>query len=325
MGKAPREIIIATSAALALGLGTSATLAWAVDGEPAAGVEAVAGCGKSVSAGPDLGTALGCGLADVAAEARQAAAEVRRAALEGELRAAADGRGSAAATADAEDETDEDEAQGRGPAEEAARTESAPEGGGRAGGAKAAESPARNGASDESGAAPPAGDAAEERREPAPEKGSAAAAEPAEPSPPEDVPPAPSEGPAPPAGGTPAPRTLSVAGTAIPYRDVRGGTTPDTGAGLWLGSDATDDGSWGYFVGHNPGAFAAVKDLRPGDAVGLTDSAGASRTYTVREVFAVEVTATWKAIAGRVTGYGESVILQTCTGDGATNTIVVAA
>lgn len=314
MGKAPREVIIATSAALALGLGTSATLAWAVDGEPAAGAEAVAGCRESVSAGPDLGTALGCGLADVAAEARQAAAGVRRAALEGELRAAAGGRGGAAA-ADAEDGTDEDEAQGGGPAEEAARTESAPEGGGRAGGAKAAESPARNGASDESGAAPPAGDAAEERREPAPEKGSAAAAEPAEPS----------EGAAPPAGGTPAPRTLSVAGTAIPYRDVRGGTTPDTGAGLWLGSDATDDGSWGYFVGHNPGAFAAVKDLRPGDAVGLTDSAGASRTYTVREVFAVEVTATWKAIAGRVTGYGESVILQTCTGDGATNTIVVAA
>lgn len=324
MGKAPREVIIATSAALALGLGTSATLAWAVDGEPAAGAEAVAGCGESVAAGPDLGTALGCGLADVAAEARQAAAGVRRAALEGELRAAAGRRGDPAA-ADAEDGTDECEEQGRGPAEEAARTESAPEGGGRAGGAGPVESPARNGASGEGGTAPPAGDAAEERREPAPEKGSAAAAEPAEPSPPEDVPPAPSEGAAPPAHGTPAPRTLSVAGVAIPYRDVRGGTTPDAGAGLWLGSDATDDGSWGYFVGHNPGAFAAVKDLRPGDAVGLTDSAGASRTYTVREVFAVEVTATWKAIAGRVTGYGESIILQTCTGDGATNTIVVAA
>lgn len=121
-----------------------------------------------------------------------------------------------------------------------------------------------------------------------------------------------------------APGTLVVGGTAIPYRDVRGGTTPSSGGGLWLGSDAVDDGSWGYFVGHNPGSFAPVRSLSSGDAVVVCDRSGAQRAYTVREVFQVEETATWKAIASRVTGYGESVVLQTCAGDGM-NVIVVAA
>lgn len=122
-----------------------------------------------------------------------------------------------------------------------------------------------------------------------------------------------------------APQTLVIDGAAIPYRDVRGGTTPDAGAGLWLGSDSTTDGSWGYFVGHNPGSFAPVRRLAAGSQVAVCDSTGAARTYTVRTVFAVDASATWKTIASRVTGYGESVILQTCTGDGTTNTIVVAA
>lgn len=121
-----------------------------------------------------------------------------------------------------------------------------------------------------------------------------------------------------------APGTLVVGGTAIPYRDVRGGATPSSGGGLWLGSDAVDDGSWGYFVGHNPGSFAPVRSLSSGDAVVVCDRSGAQRAYTVREVFQVEETATWKTIASRVTGYGESVVLQTCAGDGM-NVIAVAA
>ena len=124
--------------------------------------------------------------------------------------------------------------------------------------------------------------------------------------------------------GTLKPGTLVVDGTAIPYRDVRGGTTPSSGGGLWLGSDAVDDGSWGYFVGHNPGSFAPVRSLSSGDAVVVCDRSGGQRTYTVRDVFQVEETATWKTIASRVTGYGESVVLQTCAGDGM-NVIVVAA
>ncbi|WP_296010022.1 hypothetical protein [uncultured Adlercreutzia sp.] len=122
-----------------------------------------------------------------------------------------------------------------------------------------------------------------------------------------------------------APCTLMIGGEAIPYRDVRGGTTPASGGGLWLGSDAVSDGSWGYFVGHNPGSFAPVQGLRTGSIVTVCDSAGAQRTYTVCDRFSVEASATWKTIASRVTGYGESVVLQTCNDDGATNTIVVAA
>lgn len=125
-------------------------------------------------------------------------------------------------------------------------------------------------------------------------------------------------------GATLAPGTLMVGGTVIPYRDVRGGTTPSSGGGLWLGSDAVDDGSWGYFVGHNPGSFAPVRSLSSGDAVTVCDRSGAQRTYSVKDAFQVEETATWKTIASRVTGYGESVVLQTCAGDGM-NVIVVAA
>lgn len=124
--------------------------------------------------------------------------------------------------------------------------------------------------------------------------------------------------------GALAPGTLVVGGVAIPYCDVRGGTTPGSGGGLWLGSDAVDDGGWGYFVGHNPGSFAPVRSLSAGDSVVVCDWSGAQRAYSVRDVFRIEETATWKTIASRVTGYGESVVLQTCAGDGM-NVIVVAA
>lgn len=126
------------------------------------------------------------------------------------------------------------------------------------------------------------------------------------------------------AAGSLAPGTLVVGGTAISYRDVRGGTTPSSGGGLWLGSDAVDDGGWGYFVGHNPGSFAPVRSLSLGDGVTVCDRSGVQRVYAVRDVFQVEETATWKTIASRVIGYGESVVLQTCAGDGM-NVIVVAA
>ncbi len=121
-----------------------------------------------------------------------------------------------------------------------------------------------------------------------------------------------------------SPGTLLVGGAAIPYVDVRGETTPSSGGGLWLGSDAVDDGSWGYFVGHNPGSFAPVCSLSLGDVVTVCDRRGAQRAYAVRDVFQVEETATWKTIASRVTGYGESVVLQTCAGNGR-NIIAVAA
>ena len=92
--------------------------------------------------------------------------------------------------------------------------------------------------------------------------------------------------------------------------------------------------SWAYFSGISEtkglslknllASFAPVRSLSSGDAVVVCDRSGAQRAYTVREVFQVEETATWKTIASRVTGYGESVVLQTCAGDGM-NVIAVAA
>ncbi len=124
----------------------------------------------------------------------------------------------------------------------------------------------------------------------------------------------------------PAFATIDIDGDAMPYVSAYLATTaPSSGAGLWMGSDSTTDGSWGYFIGHNPGPFHHVMDLAPGDAITVTDSAGAARTYRVVDVFTVPDTTAWEDIQQRVTGYGESIILQTCCGDDANYRIVVAA
>lgn len=87
---------------------------------------------------------------------------------------------------------------------------------------------------------------------------------------------------------------------------------------------ATTDGSWGYFVGHNPGDFANVMDLTEGDAVMVCDRDSAFRTYYVVDTFTVTTEAYWDDIKDRVTGYGESIGLQCCVGDGAHYRVVVA-
>lgn len=121
------------------------------------------------------------------------------------------------------------------------------------------------------------------------------------------------------------PRTINVDGSVMGYVDYfDASTAPTSGAGLWMGSDSTTDGTWGYFIGHNPGDFWHVMDLANGDLVTVTDSAGASRTYHVVDTFTVPDTTYWEEIESRVSGYGESVILQTCCGDHATYRIVVA-
>lgn len=119
---------------------------------------------------------------------------------------------------------------------------------------------------------------------------------------------------------------ISINGTSMGYvGSYKTSSAPASGAGLWLGSDSTTDGSWGYFIGHNPGSFSCVMNLGIGSPVTVWDSEGASRTYSVVTVFTIPDTTYWEDIAGRVTGYGESVILQTCVGDGASYRIVVAA
>jgi hypothetical protein len=119
--------------------------------------------------------------------------------------------------------------------------------------------------------------------------------------------------------------TINVNGTTMAYVDsYKTSSAPTTGAGLWMGSDSTDDGSWGYFIGHNPGSFTCVMALKNGDPVTICDSAGKSRTYHVIDEFVVPDTTYWEDIQTRVTSYGESVILQTCCGDNAHYRVVIA-
>ena len=101
-------------------------------------------------------------------------------------------------------------------------------------------------------------------------------------------------------------------------------STPASGAGLWMGSDSTTDGSWGYFIGHNPGDFTCVMTLKNGDPVTVCDSDGNTRTYSVVDEFIVPDDTYWEDIQSRVTDYGESIILQTCCGDNAHYRVVIA-
>lgn len=122
-----------------------------------------------------------------------------------------------------------------------------------------------------------------------------------------------------------APNTIDVAGASLSYVPYFGASSaPKKGAGLWMGSDSTTDGSWGYFIGHNPGPFWMVMNLQNGDSVSVCDSNGNARTYHVVDSFNVPDTTNWEDIEGRVTVYGESVILQTCCGDHANYRIVIA-
>ena len=101
-------------------------------------------------------------------------------------------------------------------------------------------------------------------------------------------------------------------------------SAPAAGAGLWMGSDSTTDGSWGYFIGHNPGDFTCVMTLKNGDPVTVCDSDGNTRTYSVVDEFIVPDSTYWEDIQSRVTDYGESIILQTCCGDNAHYRVVIA-
>ncbi|MCI8367627.1 MAG: sortase [Eggerthellaceae bacterium] len=123
-----------------------------------------------------------------------------------------------------------------------------------------------------------------------------------------------------------SPATIRVGESLLPFVDTFEATTaPETGAGLWMGSDSTTDGSWGYFIGHNPGPFHAVMGLVKGDPVTICDRQGHTRTYHVVDTFRVTDDTYWETIEDKVTGYGESAILQTCCGDDAHYRIVVCA
>ena len=121
------------------------------------------------------------------------------------------------------------------------------------------------------------------------------------------------------------PRTIDVNGDVMGYVNSFGtASAPKTGAGLWMGSDSTTDGSWGYFIGHNPGSFTRVMTLKNGDPVTICDSDGNTRTYHVVDEFIVPDDTYWEDIESRVVQYGESVIVQTCCGDNAHYRVVIA-
>lgn len=121
-------------------------------------------------------------------------------------------------------------------------------------------------------------------------------------------------------------RSLVIFGNVIPYVDAFGAAAaPSDSAGLWMGSDSTTDGSWGYFIGHHPGVFNCVMYLGEGDAITVCDADGNARTYTVFAVYDVADDTTWSQISSEVTSHGESIALQTCVGDHATYRIVEAA
>lgn len=115
---------------------------------------------------------------------------------------------------------------------------------------------------------------------------------------------------------TPAPRTLSILGNTIPYVDsYNTASAPMNAAGLWAGKDSTTDGSWAYFIGHHPGVFNCVMDLRNGDAVQVCDGNGNTRTYHVISIYDIPDETEWEQLAADVEAHGESITLQTCCGD----------
>lgn len=118
--------------------------------------------------------------------------------------------------------------------------------------------------------------------------------------------------------------TITIGGTAIPYvHALASPAAPTSGAALWAGSDSVTDGRMGYFIGHNPGDFAEVATLQPGDAVSVCDNAGDERIYTVYDTVDVPCTTgfddmDWTIIdpAGSLSyslpAQSESLVLQTC-------------
>lgn len=119
--------------------------------------------------------------------------------------------------------------------------------------------------------------------------------------------------------------SIDVNGDIVTYvPSYESASAPASGAGLWMGSDSTTDGSWGYFIGHNPGDFTCVMTLKNGDPVTVCDSDGNTRTYSVVDEFIVPDDTYWEDIQSRVTDYGESIILQTCCGDNAHYRVVIA-
>ena len=64
--------------------------------------------------------------------------------------------------------------------------------------------------------------------------------------------------------------------------------------------------------------------LQNGNPVTVADSNGHIKTYIVHDNFIVAQKSNYQDIASRVEGHGESIVMQTCCGDGVNVRVVVA-
>ena len=106
-------------------------------------------------------------------------------------------------------------------------------------------------------------------------------------------------------------------GEEVPYRQGEPAdiTAPDGYASTWVGTGCVSDNANTYFIGHNPGVFERVMDLEIGDKITVFDDDGASRTYYVFDTLFLPNGSNYFVYEGRIAPTGETITLQTCTGD----------
>ena len=119
--------------------------------------------------------------------------------------------------------------------------------------------------------------------------------------------------------GTPnaASSLICFLGEEVPYRQGEPAdiTAPDGYASTWVGTGCVSDNANTYFIGHNPGVFERVMDLEIGDKITVFDDDGASRTYYVFDTLFLPNGSNYFVYEGRIAPTGETITLQTCTGD----------
>ena len=103
----------------------------------------------------------------------------------------------------------------------------------------------------------------------------------------------------------------------MPYRQGEPAdiTAPDGYASTWVGTGCVSDNANTYFIGHNPGVFERVMDLEIGDKVTVFDDDGDSRTYYVFDALFLPNGSNYFVYESRIAPTGETITLQTCTGD----------
>lgn len=107
-------------------------------------------------------------------------------------------------------------------------------------------------------------------------------------------------------------------GHYIPF--VQGNPADETAprsnvASTWIGGGHVDDGMNTYFIGHNPGVFSSVMNLKIGDEIVVWDESGASRSYFVFDALVLPNASNYFAYESRLSPSGESITLQTCVAD----------